>query len=78
ILSMAEQLDLDSLAEGVETPGEHSMLAQLGCRHVQGFGLARPMPAAKALEWLRNYERQDKPMPSLTPKIDRQIDRNTG
>tara|TARA_Y100001956_G_scaffold39510_1_gene38806 strand:- start:616 stop:1224 length:609 start_codon:yes stop_codon:yes gene_type:complete len=78
ILSMAEQLDLDSLAEGVETPGEHSMLAQLGCRHVQGFGLARPMPAAKAQEWLRNYERQDKPMPSLTPKIDRQIGRNTG
>lgn len=78
ILSMAEQLDLDSLAEGVETPGEHSMLAQLGCRHVQGFGLARPMPAAKAQEWLRNYERQDKPMPSLPPKIDRQIGRNTG
>lgn len=39
-LTVAEQLDLETLAEGVETPGEHAMLAQLGCAHVQGFGIA--------------------------------------
>ena len=44
ILTMAERLGLETLAEGVETAGEHAMLAQLGCRHVQGFGIARPMP----------------------------------
>ena len=40
ILTMAEQLDLDTLAEGVETTGEHALLAQLGCNHVQGFGIS--------------------------------------
>ena len=53
ILTMAEQLELETLAEGVETAGEHSLLAQLGCAHVQGFGIARPMPPEATLPWLR-------------------------
>ncbi len=52
ILSLAETMDLDSLGLGVETPGEHAMLAQLGCRHVQGFGVARPMSEDAAGAWL--------------------------
>ncbi len=55
ILTMAERLDLDTLAEGVETVGEHAMLAQLGCGHVQGFGIARPMPFDQTLDWIRNH-----------------------
>lgn len=53
ILTMAEQLELETLAEGVETAGEHSLLAQLGCGHVQGFGIARPMPPEATVPWLR-------------------------
>lgn len=56
ILTMAERLGLETLAEGVETAGEHAILAQLGCRHVQGFGIARPMPFEQTLDWIRNYE----------------------
>jgi len=52
ILSLADQLGLETIAEGVETQGEHAMLAQLGCRHVQGFGIARPMPVAEATDWI--------------------------
>lgn len=52
ILTMAERLGLETLAEGVETAGEQAMLARLGCGHVQGFGIARPMPAAEAMAWL--------------------------
>jgi diguanylate cyclase (GGDEF)-like protein len=55
ILSMAKQLGLETLAEGVETTGEHSMLAQLGCGHVQGFGIARPMPFEDTLEWIEKF-----------------------
>ncbi|WP_103259152.1 bifunctional diguanylate cyclase/phosphodiesterase [Tabrizicola aquatica] len=55
ILAMAEQLGLDTLAEGVETPGEHAMLAQLGCAHVQGYVLARPLPMEDVAGWLRQY-----------------------
>ena len=51
ILTMAEQLGLETLGEGVETVGEHAMLAQLGCGHIQGYGLARPMPFEDTLDW---------------------------
>lgn len=55
ILTMAEKLDLETLAEGVETVGEHSLLAQLGCTHVQGFGIGRPMPFDQTLQWIREH-----------------------
>jgi len=56
ILTMAEQLQLETLAEGVETPGEHAMLAQLGCGHVQGFGVARPMAVDDLPAWIEQHE----------------------
>lgn len=52
ILSLAERLGLETLAEGVETTGEHALLAQLGCGHVQGYVIARPMPAEDLAAWL--------------------------
>ncbi|WP_126978106.1 bifunctional diguanylate cyclase/phosphodiesterase [Frigidibacter oleivorans] len=52
ILSLAERLELDCVGEGVETAGEHTVLAQLGCAHVQGYAIARPMPAEAATAWL--------------------------
>ncbi|MGC0224345.1 putative bifunctional diguanylate cyclase/phosphodiesterase [Pseudooceanicola nitratireducens] len=55
ILTMAERLGLETLAEGVEPPGEHTMLAQLGCDHVQGFGIGRPMPFDNTEDWLRKH-----------------------
>ncbi len=68
ILTMAERLGLDTLAEGVETIGEHAMLAQLGCGHIQGFGLARPMPYDDTLGWMqKHYEKL-----ADAPRIGRQ------
>ncbi len=65
ILSMAEQLGLQTLAEGVETPGEHAMLAQLGCGAVQGFGIARPMPVDETLDWIERHRTR----PAAAPRI---------
>jgi diguanylate cyclase len=55
ILSLAERLDIATLAEGVESVGEHALLSQLGCGHVQGFGIARPMPFDDTLPWLERH-----------------------
>ena len=55
ILSMAEQLGLSTLAEGVETAGEQVLLAQMGCEHLQGFSIARPMSSQDLVTWLRSY-----------------------
>jgi EAL domain-containing protein (putative c-di-GMP-specific phosphodiesterase class I)/GGDEF domain-containing protein len=63
ILTMAERLGIETLAEGVETVGEHVLLAQLGCDHVQGFGIAHPMPLDQTLDWIaaHNAKLQDVP-----------------
>lgn len=53
ILSMCDHLGLKTLAEGVETPAEHAMVAQLGCHHVQGFGIGRPMRQTECNAWLQ-------------------------
>ena len=56
ILDLAGRLRVETVAEGVETVGEHALLAQLGCDHVQGYAVARPMPAADTFGWLRRHK----------------------
>ncbi len=65
IISLADRLGLETLAEGVETAGEHAMLSQLGCGHVQGFGLARPMAIDDATQWIGRHAAR----PERIPKI---------
>lgn len=55
IIGMAERLGLDTLAEGVERTGEHATLATLGCGHVQGYGIARPMPLEETVPWMERH-----------------------
>lgn len=69
ILTMAEQLNLETLAEGVETSGEHALVAQLGCHHVQGFGIGKPMPFDETLDWILNYKAKLKSMPKIGRKM---------
>jgi len=65
ILTMAERLELETLAEGVETVGEHALLSQLGCGHVQGFGIGRPMPFDQTLDWITAHEAKLQEAPEI-------------
>jgi len=44
------------IAEGVETPAHSESLLQLDFELVQGYGIARPMPAADLPRWVANFE----------------------
>ncbi len=66
ILTMAERLNVETLAEGVESVGEHALLAQLGCDHVQGFGIARPMPFEQTLDWISAHNDKLRDPPKIT------------
>ena len=44
IVSMADGLGLNLVAEGVETQGQLDYLRSLGCPQAQGFLLSRPLP----------------------------------
>ena len=50
ILSLARDLSLRVVAEGVETEAQQEFLVRRGCHMLQGFLLARPMTARHVLE----------------------------
>jgi diguanylate cyclase (GGDEF)-like protein len=49
ILAMGRGMDMEVVAEGIETEEQAKLLRLLGCRFGQGFGLGRPVDAARAL-----------------------------
>ena len=65
ILTMAERLNVETVGEGVETPGEHAMLAQLGCDHVQGYSIGKPMPFEATASWIEAHQQNLPQAPSL-------------
>jgi EAL domain-containing protein (putative c-di-GMP-specific phosphodiesterase class I) len=44
-IGLARGLELDILAEGVETTEQRDILLTMGCQHFQGYLFARPQPA---------------------------------
>ena len=47
MIGLAGSFGLPTIAEGVETAGQMATLKELGCDVIQGFWLARPLPAAE-------------------------------
>lgn len=45
IIQLADTLNMQILAEGVETENQLNMLADLGCHEVQGYLFGKPVPA---------------------------------
>ena len=54
-VDLSHALGLDAVAEGVEDAATMERLVLLGCDRVQGYFIARPMPADAVLPWLQRY-----------------------
>jgi EAL domain-containing protein (putative c-di-GMP-specific phosphodiesterase class I)/FixJ family two-component response regulator len=54
-LTMAHKLGLATVAEGVETMEDWRLLQRYGCQTGQGYLLAKPMPAAELLPWIKAH-----------------------
>lgn len=50
-ISLARGLGLRTIAEGVETAADATLLRELGCDLLQGYFIARPMPASSLAGW---------------------------
>ncbi|MDY7094761.1 MAG: EAL domain-containing protein [Acidobacteriota bacterium] len=57
IVTLAHNLGLEVVAEGVETAEQLARLRELGCEWGQGYFFARPLDADLALELLRRNQR---------------------
>jgi predicted signal transduction protein with EAL and GGDEF domain len=55
-LSIARSLNLEAVVEGVETTSMLRKVLDLGATKIQGYVLARPMPACQLEAWLRGRE----------------------
>jgi diguanylate cyclase (GGDEF)-like protein len=54
-IMLSHALGLTVVAEGVETPAELHWLREHGCDVAQGYGIGRPMPAARLQAWLTEF-----------------------
>jgi EAL domain-containing protein (putative c-di-GMP-specific phosphodiesterase class I) len=58
IIAMAHNLDIDAVAEGVETQDQKDFLASHGCNSMQGFLFAHPVPVDQFKNLLERQKRQ--------------------
>ncbi len=66
LIGLAHALGVPAIAEGVETDDQLRLLEGMGCDGVQGWHIAKPMPADAAADWLRSRSTT----PAAAPSVD--------
>jgi predicted signal transduction protein with EAL and GGDEF domain len=56
VISLTRAFKREVIAEGMETSGHGTRLLQMGCELAQGYGIARPMPAADVPHWVATWQ----------------------
>ncbi|MCA0971829.1 sensor domain-containing phosphodiesterase [Halobacillus litoralis] len=56
IVDLAENLDLEVIAEGVETKEELRHLTAIGNQIIQGYYYSKPLPANELLSWIQSFQ----------------------
>lgn len=59
IITLAKTLDLDIVAEGIETTVQMELLRSLGCKYGQGYLFSPAIPADKIQSWLIKINREN-------------------
>jgi diguanylate cyclase (GGDEF)-like protein len=72
ILALAQVLDLEVIAEGVETDGQAATLLSLGCGKAQGYYFARPVTSEALATLLATAAQGETPFAFLNKGIRRQ------
>lgn len=63
IASIAHDLELQIVAEGVETPSQHAYLRDIGCHLFQGWLFGRPIPGSDFEAMVREKQPTEMPAP---------------
>jgi EAL domain-containing protein (putative c-di-GMP-specific phosphodiesterase class I)/DNA-binding NarL/FixJ family response regulator len=74
IIDLAANMELESVAEGVETEAAATLLESMNVGSLQGFYIARPMPVEAVPAWLAIWTREGSGEPrSRSPAVGRTI-----
>ena len=65
IISMAVQLGMATVAEGVETVTQADKLKHLGCDLAQGYLYSKPMPADQIIDHFKQHNEIEELLPVL-------------
>jgi diguanylate cyclase (GGDEF)-like protein/PAS domain S-box-containing protein len=72
IISLGQNLELDIVAEGVETEDQQRLLYDMGCTHAQGYLYSPPIEASDIPRMLREHVRPGgivRPAPSVSSPV---------
>jgi len=58
IITLAHNLDLTVIAEGVENAEQLGFLRANRCDEIQGYLISRPQPAADLQQWIDSFNSQ--------------------
>ena len=58
IIDLAHNLEMKTIAEGVETKEQFELLKSLGCDIIQGFWLAKPIPIDELINFIEKWEEE--------------------
>jgi len=86
VISLARGLNLDVIAEGVETRAQVNFLKSHGCRYMQGFLFSKPLTGAQLEQVLRNQKKRsdaaemlpESPTPAPLPSAANGLDEQDG
>ncbi len=73
IITTARMLGLEVIAEGVETLRHAQLLEELHCHALQGYLIAKPMPAAAIPAWIAQYRQDRLPTAPAPPDEKSQV-----
>lgn len=65
VIGLSQAFQRSVIAEGVETLQHGNALLKMGCELAQGYGIAKPMPAAQLPDWAIKW-RADKPWSDIS------------
>ncbi len=66
VITTSRMLGLDVIAEGVETADHAALLTKMGCSHLQGYFLSKPLPAEDIPAWVARFHHAPRLEDALT------------